>query len=56
MLDVYFVVSAVGIILNPEHNSIEQFVMFHQFNIAAGVNFFPPADYFIGAGIVNVFD
>ena len=55
MLNVHPVIGAVSIILYTEHCGVHQVVMLCQFNITGSMDFFPPADNFIGSGVINVF-
>lgn len=53
-LDIHFIKSIVRIILDTEYDAPHQFIMFHQFHKAHGVNFLSPPDDLVGPVIVDV--
>ena len=56
MMNVYFVVRAVTVILYPKGGRAKQFIVFDQFHIADGMDLLSSFDDLIGSVRVNVFD
>jgi hypothetical protein len=55
LLDMDFVECGVVVILHPECHGAQQLIMFNEFHVADGMDFFAPADDFVCAVVVNKF-
>lgn len=55
-MDVYFVISAIAIVLYAKGGGAEQFVVFDEFDIPDGMDLLSSLDDLIGSMRVNVFD
>src|SRR5687768_2859569 len=56
LLDIYFIIRGVAVILNPEHSGAKQVIVFYEFNKTNGMNLFSSADHFIRSMGINVLD
>ena len=55
-LNVNFIIRGVAIVFYPEHRGAKEIIIFHQFYITNSMYFFSPADHFIRAMCVNIFN
>jgi hypothetical protein len=56
MMDVYFVVGTIAIVLYTKCGGAEQFVIFDEFDIPDGMDLLSSLDNLVGSVRVNVFD
>ena len=55
LLDMHLIKCGVIVVLDAKGHGPQQFVMLYEFDITDGMDFFAPADHFIGAVIINKF-
>jgi hypothetical protein len=55
LLDMYLVKGSVIVVFDPEGNGSQQLIVFHEFHVADGVDFFTSSDDLVGTVVVDEF-